>query len=131
MKLILTGLVAWLLGLVTILCTSLLLFETPSWVDITSFGTLLFVGSLNFILLLYLPFLAVLRNNKRKYLKFAPLLLAFGINVPVYAMLALVAGQFCSSGEILLFNLGFGVVAFVFGLAYSILCKHSMTTPIS
>jgi hypothetical protein len=51
--------------------------------------------------------------------------------IPAYTVLALIASQFCSSGEIFLFNLGFGVVGFVFGLAYSILCKHNITTQVS
>ncbi|HEU5291100.1 MAG TPA: hypothetical protein VFU05_10680 [Cyclobacteriaceae bacterium] len=120
MKIILTGMMAWATGLVTVLAASYFLFEIPSMIDVSSFAVILFVSGSLLVALVYLPIFHWLRRNRdeEKILKFAPLI-AVGMNAPVYIILYWITGNTCSLGEALLFLFGFVAFALVFGASYS------------
>ncbi|MCW5911452.1 MAG: hypothetical protein KIT62_10275 [Cyclobacteriaceae bacterium] len=113
--------VAWICGLLAVLFTSAVRFEIPGIADVMGFGSYLLIGTIILTATCYLPllWLAGKQNFMLKRFYQLPLLLALVANLPLYIILWMRNGEKYFSSEAYLFTLGFFVIAYMFGVAYT------------
>ncbi len=122
LKLLFSAVAAWLVGLVLVAVS---LYLSNGGADFTlhdfmGFGFLLLPASGLLMVLIYLPGLVWLRKKSvsRKTPILFPLLCGLVLNVPVFALLAVLIGRKMSATEALLFMLTFMFIGFTFGLGF-------------
>jgi hypothetical protein len=132
-KLVGVAVVAWLVGLTTILTWSYLLIETPSRADVLGFGTLTLGAAVPVCALLYAPGLFWLRRRLggcRPGVLF-PLASGVVLNLPVFAISLFMARLKASMavGEHTLFLASFVTMGLTFGLGFVWYCRGQHTRP--
>ena len=118
---VLSFLLSWLSGMLTILIISFFLYDEFSIVDIFSFAVLTFTSFLISFLLIYLITLKVV--NKRievsKQFIYFPVIFSAVANLPVYFLIWKNTGDLYGSSEATLFTIGFLTSGLVFGLFWA------------
>jgi len=118
---VLSFLLSWLSGMLTILITAFFSYDQFSMVDIVSFATLTFAGFLILFFLVYLILLKVANNKitgSNQFIYF-PIIFALPANLPVYFLIWKNMGALYGSSEATLFALGFLTSGLVFGLFWA------------
>lgn len=118
---ILSFLLSWLSGMLVILITAFFKYDEFSLIDIVSFATITFAGSLLIFLLIYLIVLRV-ANNKiagNKQFIYFPIIFSLLANLPAYFLIWKNKGALYGSSEATLFTLGFLTSGLVFGLFWA------------
>jgi len=118
---VLSFLLSWLSGMLTILITAFFSYDQFSMVDIVSFATLTFAGFLILFFLVYLILLKVVSNKitgSNQFIYF-PIIFALPANLPVYFLIWKNMGELYGSSEATLFALGFLTSGLVFGLFWA------------
>jgi hypothetical protein len=115
---ILITLTACCAGLIMILSVSYVNYETPGIEDAMGFGSKLVFASLFLVPICYLPAIYFLRKTSSPPTRVSLIgVLVLGGNLPLYVILWIVKSKM-GYGEVILFLIGFVVVAVVFGIAY-------------
>jgi hypothetical protein len=122
LKLLISVLVSWAVGLVLVVIT---LYLSNNGVDFTlhdlmGFGFLLLPASALLMVLVYLPGLLWLRRRSigRQTRILLPLMCGLVFNLPVFAFFAFLIGRKMSGSEAFLFMLTFMFIGFTFGLGF-------------
>ena len=122
LKLLISALAAWLVGLVLV---AISLYLSNNGADFTlhdfmGFGFLLLPASGLLMVFVYLPGLLWLRRRSisRQTRILLPLVCGLGLNVPVFVFLAFLIDRKMSASEALLFMLTFVFIGFTFGLGF-------------
>ncbi len=122
LKLLISALAAWLVGLVLVAITLYLSNNGADFTlhDFMGFGFLLLPASGLLMALVYLPGLLWLRRKSLggQERVLLPLMCGLALNLPVFAFLAFLIGRKMSAGEALLFMLTFMFIGFTFGLGF-------------
>jgi hypothetical protein len=129
MRLILVALISWLLGLVTHLAPTYLVYREPfSTEDLFGIGTISFVASVIFFFLIQTPGLLWLKRRlggcqRAKLFPLASLVLT----LPVVLFIGLRIGESVSPGEAVLFICQFLVMGPCFGIGFVWHCRKRAT----
>lgn len=131
LKLVGLTLVAWLVGLTTILTWSYLTYDTPSSADVFGFGTLTLGMDVLICGLLYVPGLFWLRRRLggcRPAVLF-PLASGVLLNLPIITISLIMSRlkQSMAVGEHTLFLAGFVTMGLTFGLGFVWYCRSQQT----
>ena len=128
LKLLLTAIVAWILGLASI--AAILYFSNDgvdfTVTDLTGFGSLAIVVSGLLMLLLYLPSLHWLKRRRggvRPRLEFL-LLPGLFCNIPLFVFLLALVNRKMVLSEALGFIVTFLIIGSVFGLGFTLAQQH-------
>lgn len=114
---ILSFLLSWLCGMLTILITAFFTYDHFSIIDITSFAVITFVGYLILFLVLYLP--AVNISSKKIEIQtrflYLPMILILIANLPAYFFIWKNTGDLYEFTEAILFVISLIASSLVFG----------------
>jgi len=118
---ILSFLLSWLSGMLVILVTAFFSYDQFSMIDIASFATLTFAGSLILFLLIYPVTLSIVNKKLagNKQFIYYPIIFSLLANLPAYFLIWKNLGDLYGSSEATLFTLGFLTSGFVFGLFWA------------
>jgi len=113
---ILSFLLSWLCGMLTILITAFFTYDQFSIIDITSFAVFTLAGFLILFLVIYLIVLRVIRKKitGRQFL-FYPIIFSLLANLPAYFLIWKNTPELYGKGEATLFTLSFVTIGLVFG----------------
>lgn len=115
---ILSFLLSWLCGMLSILIAAFFYYDQFNIIDITSFAALTFSGLLILFLLIYLPSLNLLKKkiDTRNQFLFFPLILVVFANLPAYFLIWKNMGDLYGQMDAFFFMLGSIVSGLTFGI---------------
>lgn len=120
MRLIIISLISWLAGVAVISASSYFFYGELSSADLMGFAGMSLIGAVIVFAALYIPGLLWLRRRLRGYrpaLLF-PLASALILNIPVFLLIAFMAGRNMVVSEAILFASGFLTMGLIFGLCF-------------
>ena len=117
---VLSFLLSWLSGMLSILITAYFTYDQFSVIDITSFAVFTLAGFLVLFLFIYLITLRIIRKRiTNKQLLFYPIIFSLVANLPAYFLIWKNTPALYGRGEATLFTLGFITIGLVFGAIWA------------
>lgn len=118
---VLSFLLSWFSGMLTVLTIAFFSYDEFSMIDIVSFAMLTIAGFLILFLLIYIFVLKTInkRVTSSKQFFYFPVIFSLLANLPAYILIWKYSGDLYGSSEAALFTLGFLTSGLVFGLFWA------------